>query len=46
MNGEEIDLVWMPHTNKISDNATIFILYGDCKKSIRRLIKKQNRKEK
>ena len=44
VDGEEIDLMWIPHINKISEKEVIFIVYSDCKKSIRRLIKK-NKKE-
>ena len=46
VDGEEIDLMWMPHINKISDKDTIFILYSDCKKSIRRLVRKSKKDKK
>ena len=45
VNGETIDLLWMPHLKTISDKEVVNILYSDCKKSIRRIIKKQNRKK-
>ena len=45
VNGELIDLLWMPHIKTIFDKEVVNILYGDCKKSIRRLVKKQNRKK-
>ena len=43
VDGEEIDLLWMPHINTISDKEVIFILYSDCKKSIRRHIRKKQK---
>jgi len=45
IDGEDIDLMWMPHIDKISDKEMIFILYRDCKKSIRRLMKKNKTKK-
>ena len=45
VNGETIDLMWTPHVKTISDRDVVSILYSDCKKSIRKLLKKQNKKE-
>tara|TARA_Y100000310_G_C20534560_1_gene740209 strand:+ start:460 stop:714 length:255 start_codon:yes stop_codon:yes gene_type:complete len=45
VNGELIDLLWMPHVKTISDKEVVNVLYSDCKKSIRRIIKKQGRKK-
>ncbi len=45
VDGEEIDLLWMPYINKISDKEVVFILYSDCKKSIRRLLKNKKAEE-
>tara|TARA_Y100000310_G_C20382319_1_gene668729 strand:- start:350 stop:598 length:249 start_codon:yes stop_codon:yes gene_type:complete len=45
VNGEIIDLMWMPNVKTIADKETVSILYSDCKKSIRKLLKKQNKKE-
>tara|TARA_Y100000310_G_scaffold333044_1_gene409790 strand:+ start:758 stop:1015 length:258 start_codon:yes stop_codon:yes gene_type:complete len=45
VNGEVIDLLWMPHIKTIADSEVVNILYSDCKKSIRKLIKKQNREK-
>ena len=44
VDGEEIDLMWMPHMNTITDRQVISILYIDCRDSIRRLLK-QRKKE-
>ena len=45
INGETIDLMWMPNVKTITDKEVVGILYSDCKKSIRKLLKKQNKKE-
>jgi hypothetical protein len=41
INKEGIDLMWMPYIKTIADNDVIHVLYSDCKKSIRKLLKKQ-----
>tara|TARA_R100000808_G_C2108623_1_gene123400 strand:- start:181 stop:435 length:255 start_codon:yes stop_codon:yes gene_type:complete len=41
VNGEEINLMWIPHVSKIEDDKVVSILYSDCKKYIRKLLRKQ-----
>jgi len=45
VDGEDIDLMWMPRIDEISDKEVIFILYSDCKKSIRRLLRKNQKRK-
>ena len=45
VDGEEIDLMWIPHTSKISDRQVVSILYNDCRDSIRRLLKQKKKGE-
>ena len=44
VDGEEINLLWMPHVSKISDQEVVSILYSDCKKSIRKFIKAKQKR--
>ena len=46
VDGEEIDIMWIPHINTITDREVVSVLYNDCRDSIRRLLKMKTKKGK
>jgi len=41
VNGNEIDMAWKPHLNKLQGEDSINVLYRDCVISIKRLLEAQ-----
>jgi len=46
VDGEDIDIMWMPRINTITDREVVSVLYNDCRDSIRRLLKMKTKKTK
>ena len=39
VDGNEIDIAWKPHINKLQGEDSLDVLYRDCVKAIKRLLK-------